>query len=290
MRRSLAVGGASLAVLAAPLLAAAPAVAAPGDPVAVTIVHAIPGAVVDVYVDDDLLADDFAFDGADNPLEGELPAGAEVRVRIVPGTNPEGDFTGVLIDETLEVPDTEAVSLVAALNPDERPVLVSFEDILLPTCEGDGEVVLRHTAPLGPVDIFIDGELALEALPFGEEDGGPVPADTDFDVDVAATGSAVEDAVISETIAVPEGTVLTVYAVGVDTVFAVATEVGTESCEEPVEEPVEELPVADDAPATPESVPAGAAPAGATTGTATAAAALLAALTLIVATALRRRA
>jgi hypothetical protein len=291
MRRFLASATAAAFVAAGSFALAPTASAAPGDPIPVFVIHAIPGATVDVYVDATRVADDFNY--GDAPLEADLPAGDEVQVRLVPGTNAEGDFTGVLIDETLTVPDVDAISLVAALAPgtaEPSPTLVVFEDSLEPTCEGEAAVVVRHTAAVGPVDVFIDGAVAIEALAFGEEDGGAIPADTDLDVDVALTGEPIENAVISTTINYAAGEVAYLYAVAPSVssveIIEVIDTVETEVCAEPTESPTATPTAAPTA--LPTAVPAGAVPTGSGTGTLWLGAALLALFGALVFGALRR--
>jgi hypothetical protein len=238
---------------------AAPASAAPGDPVAVTIVHAIPGATVDVYIDTDLIQDDFTFDGPSNPIEGELAAGDTVRVRIVPGANPEGDFSGALLDEQVTIPDAQGVTLVAAVVGNEDVVLVPFEDVTDPLCTGEGEVIVRNVESGRSYDVFQDGELVSEDLQFGDEDSGSGTVGETTEIALAFTGSGVASAGITESVTFTEGEVTTIYVINGETALVLDATLGSEDCNDPTPTPTAEAGAGDDEPAVaPTSVPAGA--------------------------------
>lgn len=271
---------------------AAPAVAAPGDPVVVTIVHGIPGATVDVYIDDNRIEDDFTFEGPNNPLVGELPAGDTVRVRIVPGGNPDGDFSGALLDENVTVPDAQGVTLVAAVAGQEEVLLVPFEDLTDPLCEGEGEVIVRNVESGRSYDVFQDGELVSEDLQFGDEDGGSGAVGDTTEIALAFTGSGVGNAGITESVTFTEGVVTTIYVINGETALVLDTTVGSENCDEstPTPTPTAEAGSGGEQPAVvPTSVPAGAqtsSPLGVTLG----ALGLFAVMVLAGFAALRRRA
>jgi hypothetical protein len=269
---------------------AAPASAAPGDPVAVTIVHGIPGATVDVYIDADLIQDDFTFDGPSNPIEGELAAGDTVRVRIVPGGNPEGDFSGALLDENVTIPDAQGVTLVAAVAGDEEVVLVPFEDLTDPLCAGEGEVIVRNVESGRSYDVFQDGELVSEDLQFGDEDSGSGTVGETTEIALAFTGSGAANAGITESVTFAEGVVTTIYAINGETALVLDATVGSEDCTEPTPTPTAEADGSGAEPAVvPTSVPAGA-QTSSPLGMSTAALSLFAVVVLASFAALRRRA
>ena len=269
MRHLLASVSAAALVAAGFITLAPTASAEPGDPVSVEVVHAIPGAIVDVYILDaegewQRIIDDFEFGETFGPAE--LIAGDDVRIRVVPGDNDDGDARNPLIRFRGEVPDVERLTLVAALEQGDgpEPVLVPFEDTLEPTCNDEADVVLRHTAPIPPVDVYADEVLVSEELAFGEEFATPIPADTEVQVDVTVNPDPIEDAAISAPLSYPEGVVAYLYAVvDPETGPGVLEVLDTIECTEPTPEPSEEPSVAAAAAEpVPTAVPAGAEPVG----------------------------
>jgi hypothetical protein len=81
--------------------------------------------------------------------------------------------------------------------------------------DGDADVRVVHASPdTPPVDVFVDGARAIEGLEFGTAtDFVSLPAG-EYDVDVAASGADIEDAVISATLELEAGVRYDVAAVG----------------------------------------------------------------------------
>jgi hypothetical protein len=81
--------------------------------------------------------------------------------------------------------------------------------------EGDACVQVIHASPDAPaVDVYVDGGLALEGLAFGAASGWVALPAGDHQVQVAATGEAVDTAVIDATLTLEAGVAYEVAATG----------------------------------------------------------------------------
>lgn len=81
--------------------------------------------------------------------------------------------------------------------------------------EGDACVQVIHASPDAPaVDVYVDGELALEGLAFGTASGWVALPAGDHQVQVAATGEAADTAVIDATLTLEAGVAYEVAATG----------------------------------------------------------------------------
>lgn len=186
--RALAVAVAGGLVL--PAVTASTAHAAETD---VLFVHAFGDAVVDVYIDGDLVLNDLALDSEDNPSILSLPAGDELDIAVVPGDNDEGDSsTDAYLSGTIEPLDVAAASLVLTHGPD-GPTIAVFEDYVGDLCDDEGLIVLRHlgTEP-ATVDLGFNGEAAEdgEGVEFGSNLAyGAPPGTYELNLWEAGTGT-----------------------------------------------------------------------------------------------------
>lgn len=216
---------AALAITAAAGLA--PSVAGAQDAATVTLVHGIPGATVDVAVDGQVVIPGFEPGATQDlsPFAGQTLTNVEVRVA---GTE------DVVIGPVAEfpVPDAGNWSVVAHLDADGNPTITPFENNVAPTADGEGRLIVRHTAAAPAVDLVVgdarpiegaaNGDSAELALPAGEIAGAQLaPAGGDPIVDVP-------------TVDLAAGTDLIVYAVGsldddTFTFYTQSIEVGTEA-------------------------------------------------------------
>jgi hypothetical protein len=215
----------ALAVTAAAGLA--PAVASAQDSATITLLHGIPGATVDVAVDGEVVVPGFEPGTTQDltPFAGQTLMNVEVRAA---GTE------DVVIGPVAEfpVPDSGNWTVVAHLDGDGNPTITPFENNVAPTADGEGRLVVRHTAAAPAVDLVVgdarpiegavNGDSAELALPAGEIAGAQLaPAGGDPIVDVP-------------TVTLAAGTDLIVYAVGsLDdgsfTFYTQEIEVGTEA-------------------------------------------------------------
>lgn len=256
----------TLAVLA---LAATTAVAAVGfGPRAgaqdatgtVTVIHGVPGVVVDVYVNDDLTLEDFEPETVTDPLE--LPAG-DYTVDIRPADAP-ADSEPIITGSTT-LPAGANATLIAQLTADGTPTLGVFVNDTAPTAAGEGRLVVRHTAAAPAVDVLAGGEPVISGLENPNEETLALPAGT-VSAAVAAAGTT-EPVIGPVDVPVVAGQVTIVYAIGSleDDTLGAAIQTITVG-EEPAEAPATTVPAAE-APAagapTPAPVPV---PAGVPSG------------------------
>lgn len=147
MRRTLTV---LLSVLMLGALAVAPASAAEPGKAELSVLHGIPGAIVDVYVDGNLTLDDFEFTTLAGPLE--LPA-ASYKVDIMAdGENPAGDTP--ILSGKIALPSGGNVTAVANLDASGTPTISVFNNDTTLTNVGQGRVTARHLAKAPAVDIL----------------------------------------------------------------------------------------------------------------------------------------
>lgn len=195
------------AIAAAALLAtAAPGSAQEAD-ATVTVVHGIPDTPVDVYVNDDLTLEDFAFGTVTDPLS--LPAG-DYALAVRPADADAGSDPILAADASLATGDD--VSIVAHLSEAGDPTLTPFVNDTAPTAAGNGRLVVRHTAAAPAVDVLAGGEPVFTGLANPDEAKADLPAGT-VSASVAVAGTT--DPVIGPAdVPVTEGAATIVYAVG----------------------------------------------------------------------------
>lgn len=198
-------GAAALLPLALALPASAQAAGAQ-----VTILHGIPDTPVDVYVDGELLIDDFEPLTAADPLT--LPEGTyEVAIFGADATDDSG--TPVIGPANLEVPASGNLSAIAHLTEAGEPTLTPFVNDTDAAAAGQGRVVVRHTAAAPTVDVLVGGTPTLTGITNPGEATADLPAATLSDVTVAAAGTT--EAVIGPVdVPVVAGQATIVYAVG----------------------------------------------------------------------------
>ena len=128
------------------LASAAPAAADPTE-AAVTVVHAVPGLTVDVYVNGDLTLPSFKPRTITQALP--LPAGTYDIVIVPEG----GDPSLPAITGSATVAGGDRVTLVAHLAADGTPILTPFGDDLTLAERGRGRLIVRHVAAAPAVDV-----------------------------------------------------------------------------------------------------------------------------------------
>lgn len=205
MRKSAALalaGGLTLA-FAAPALA-------DGHEATVYVLHGVPDATVDVYVNGDLTLDDFAPGTLTDALT--LPEG-EYDLKVVAGDAENGDADAIASAEGVAVPGGANITVVAHLDEaGENVVLTPFVNDLSATAAGEARITVRHTAAAPAVDVRANGDVAFPALT------NPNAASADL-----AAGTITADVVLAGTDTVAlgpadldlaEGTHTVVYAWG----------------------------------------------------------------------------
>jgi hypothetical protein len=204
-----AVAGPALVLAAAPAYAASDAM--------VSVFHGIPGATVDVYVNDKLTLDDFAPGDLAGPLP--LPAGT-YSVKI---TDPADASKIVIGPADIPVEGGMNYTIVAYLGEDGKPTAKPFVNDVKATKAGDGRVTVRHVAAAPAVTITASGTTLVPSLANGEEAVADVPAQS-YKVGVAPASGG--DEVFSTDLDVAEGVNTIVYAYGdlAGGTFAVGTQ------------------------------------------------------------------
>ena len=196
---------AGLAVLAAAV--AVPGAAQAQDAATITLLHGIPGATVDVAVDGDVVIPGFE-PGTTQDLSafaGQTLTDVEVRAA---GTE------DVVIGPVAEfpVPDSGNWTVVAHLDADGMPTLTPFENNIAPTADGQGRLIVRHTAAAPAVDLVVGEDRPIEGAENGASAELDLPAGEIAGAQVApAGGDPIADV---PTVELTAGTDLIVYAVG----------------------------------------------------------------------------
>ncbi len=176
-QRSLTRVGAVAAAVLLPLgfaLAAVPASA--NTDATVSVLHGIPAGagadVVDVYVNGDLLIDDFT----PGTLETvTVPAGSYDLAVYADGEGPDnGD--PVLAADGVEVPGGANATVTANLDAEGAPALNVFVNDISMIAAGEARLTVRHVAAAPAVDILADGAVLFSNLTNPNEDLADVPA------------------------------------------------------------------------------------------------------------------
>lgn len=195
--------------LAGAVLTAGPAVSAQSSKAnaSVTVVHGIPGTTVDVYVNDKLTIDDFAFGTVTDALS--LPAG-DYAVAVRAGDAQPTAAPILSADAKLSAGDN--VSLVAHLSDAGQPKLTAFANDTSPTAPGNGRLIVRHTAAAPAVDVLAGGKAVFSDLTNPNEAKADLPAST-VSAAVALAGTT-QPVIGPADVPVTEGVATIVYAVG----------------------------------------------------------------------------
>lgn len=206
MRPSPKVAVAAVAVGALALIGGPPADAQTGD-ATVTVVHGIPDTPVDVYVNDELTLDDFAFGTVTDPLS--LPAGDYSLAVRAADAAPDAE---PLLSADAPLTAGANVSIVAHLGEGGDPTLTPFVNDTSPTAAGQGRLVVRHTAAAPAVDVLAGGSPVFSGLANPDEQSADLPAGT-VSAAVALAGTT-EPVIGPADVPVGEGQATIVYAVG----------------------------------------------------------------------------
>jgi CHRD domain/Domain of unknown function (DUF4397)/S-layer homology domain len=191
----------------ASLTTVAPAVAQADEFGTVNFINGLPGNVVDVYIEDELVLEDRDYESI-NPLV--LPVGDLAIEVFSAGDDPAADTPIVTGDVTV----TEGLNatLVAHLSATGEATLTVFANDVSTLDEGDARVVVRHTAATGPVDVLAGGSPIIEGLANPNEAQLDLPAG-DYSVTVNDAGT--DDVLVGPVdLTLVAGTSYLVHAVG----------------------------------------------------------------------------
>ena len=197
----LAAGFVATVGLAAPAQAISPSTAD------LYLLHAVPDLPVDVWVNGEVLIEDFAPGTLTDPLD--LAAG-DYEVVI---TAPDDPISSPAIGPvTLTLAANTSYTAVAHLAADGNPTATLFTNDLATTDAGQGRLTVRHVAAAPSVDVLANGEAAFTNLENPNEVKADLPAGT-ISAAVAATGTT-EPVIGPADVNVQEGVNTIVYAWG----------------------------------------------------------------------------
>jgi hypothetical protein len=196
----------AVGVAGALVLVTTPATAA--DTATVSILHAVPDTPVDVYVNGDLLLDDFAPGTLTDPQQ--LPAGS-YDIQVFPADAADNSGTA-LFGGSAEVPAGANATVVAHLSEAGDPTLTPFVNDVSAIPAGQARATVRHTAAAPAVDVRAGGQVVAPALTNPNEATLTVPAGT-VSADVVLAGTETV-AIGPADLELAEGTTTIVYAWG----------------------------------------------------------------------------
>jgi len=200
-------GSLALAVTSGALLLPATSAQA-ADTATVSILHAVPGATVDVYANGEELLSDFEPGTLTDPQQ--LPAGTYDLKVVAAGDGADGDAVAELDDA--EVPAGANVTVVAHLNASGDPRLTAYANDTSGLDAGQARLIVRHDAAAPAVDVRANEEVAFSGLENPDEDSADLDAGT-ISADVVLAGES--DPVIGPAdVDLKEGMTTIVYAWG----------------------------------------------------------------------------
>ena len=196
---------AALAALSAIYLAPASHAA---DDASVYVLHGVPGATVDVYVNGDAALTNFAPGTLTDALS--LPAGEYDLKVTAPGAGADG--AAIIEANDVAVPAGANVTVVAHLDASGSPTLTPFVNDTSKTAAGQGRLTVRHTAAAPAVDVRANGAVAFSNVTNPDEAKADLTAGTiSADVVLAGTDTV---AIGPADVPVTEGANTIVYAWG----------------------------------------------------------------------------
>ncbi|MDQ2758660.1 MAG: DUF4397 domain-containing protein [Actinomycetota bacterium] len=195
------------ALVAASAGLTAPAHAAGGD-ASVSILHAVPGATVDVYANGKALLTNFKPGTLTNPVM--LPAGSYDLKVTAAGAGASG--TAVTEAKGVTVPAGANITVVAHLTADGKPILTPYVNDTSAVPAGQARLTVRHDAAAPAVDVRANGTPALKGLVNPKEATAVVAAGT-IKADVVLAGTSTV-AIGPTDLPLKEGANTVVYAWG----------------------------------------------------------------------------
>ena len=202
---ALAVG--ALIALGGVTLGAMPANAADGD-AKLSVLHAVPGVTVDVYVNNALTLDDFTPGTLAGPLD--LPAGTySVAITAADAADASSPIIGP-VDLKLDAGGN--YTAVAHLDASGKPTATLYTNDTSTLAAGQGRLTVRHDAAAPAVDVLAGGSPVISNLSNPDEKVLNLPAGT-VSAAVAATGTTTP-VIGPQDVNVAEGVNTIVYAWG----------------------------------------------------------------------------
>ena len=198
------------ALVAASVAFALPA-AADSHTASVSVLHGVPGAVVDVCANGEELIADFEPGTLAGPLD--LPEGTYT-LKVVAG---EGD-TNCDADALIGPADVAVAAgnnytVVAHLDADGELTATPFQNDLEAVEAGQGTLVARHVAEAPEVDVLVNGD-SVGTFSNPDQIGPAALPAGDYAVEIQAGGTAVSTTPATDAVPVAEGQSTIAYAWG----------------------------------------------------------------------------
>ncbi|GAA2094873.1 DUF4397 domain-containing protein [Microlunatus panaciterrae] len=206
LARVVSVLSAALAVGAAGLALTTPAHAE--DTATVSVLHAVPGATVDVYANGKALLTDFKPGTLTDPQQ--LPPGSYDLKVVAAGDGADGKAVTEADDVT--VPAGANITVVAHLTAKGTPTLTPFVNDVSTLPAGKARITVRHTAAAPAVDVRAGGSPVFKGLTNAKEATADLAAGT-VKADVVLAGTETV-AIGPAEVKLAEGTNTVVYAWG----------------------------------------------------------------------------
>jgi Domain of unknown function (DUF4397) len=198
----------SAAALALGFAAAAVASADAASDATVSILHGVPDATVDVYVNGNALLKNFKPGTLTDPQK--LPAGSYDLKVVKAGDGPDGD--AIMQANNVKVPGGANITVVAHLTTGGKPTLTPYVNDVSTIPAGKARLIVRHDAAAPAVDVRAGGQPVFTDLKNPKEKSAEVePGTVKADVVLAGGDSVV---VGPASLKLAEGTTTIVYAWG----------------------------------------------------------------------------
>jgi hypothetical protein len=177
----------TIAAVSGTSLALAPAAQA-ADDAQVSVLHGVPGAVVDVYANGKALLTDFKPGTLTDPVA--LPAGDYDLKVVAAGDGANGK--PIIEADGVGVPAGANITVVAHLSASGKPVLTPYVNDTSPIAAGQARLTVRHDAAAPAVDVRAGGDPVFTDLVNPKEASADLPAGTvSADVTLAGTDKVV---------------------------------------------------------------------------------------------------
>lgn len=150
----------------------------------VSILHAVPGTPVDVYLNHKRVLDDFQPGTLTDPLKVKS---GRYTVTITAATATD-DKSPIIGPAEFRFRARRNYTVVAHLDASGAPTATKYRNPLARTPKGRGRLVVRHDAAAPAVDIFANGALSMRGLTNPHQSKLNVPAGT-YSVAVALSGT-----------------------------------------------------------------------------------------------------
>lgn len=156
---------------------------ADGKDATVSVLHAVPGATVDVYANGKELLKNFKPGTLTDPMK--LPAGSYDLKVVAAGAGAEGK--AMIEAKGVTVPAGANITVVAHLSADATPMLTPFVNDTSASAEG-ARLTVRHVAAAPVVDVRAGGKVVVKGLANPKEAKLDLAA-TSVKADVVLTGT-----------------------------------------------------------------------------------------------------